>query len=466
MIDLSALTRTWPAPAHVAVYGLGKSGVATARALAAAGFRVHVGDDDPVQVQNATRSGYEAFSATDNIWDRARILVLAPGIPLYAPTAHPVVAAAQQANVEIIGDIELLYRNGIAGRTIGVTGTNGKSTTTALTTHILNASGLATHAAGNIGMAVMDLPAAAIANTLVLELSSFQLDLTPTFHPSIAVHLNITPDHIDRHGTIERYIAAKESLFTGPGTAIIGVDDNYSQEMFARIKAGGTRRMIPVSCDNAMNDGIFLSGTDVVDTLFEGGVVGNLSDLPALRGKHNFQNAMMAYAATRAMGLDADTIFDAIETYPGLPHRQFPVRTIRGVDYINDSKATNADAADKALATFKDIYWIAGGLPKAGGLSGLDGYADKIRHAFLIGTAAADFAIWMTARKIPHTISDTLEQAVNCAHDMAQSDIARGKSPGVVLLSPACASYDQFKSFEHRGDVFCTLVRNLPAGKA
>jgi UDP-N-acetylmuramoylalanine--D-glutamate ligase len=443
----------------IAVYGLGKSGFATLAALRVAGISCIASDDDMQKIADAKNAGYTTFQLNDATFKNCATLILAPGIPLYAPAPHPVVIAAQQAGIEIVGDIELMYRAGIPCKTVGVTGTNGKSTTTALITHILNHCSIKAVMAGNIGTAVLDIPTPEKTDVLVLELSSFQLDLCPTFRPDIAVHLNITPDHLDRHGTLARYIAAKESMFNGMGVAIMGVDDNQSRAMIERVKKAGKRRIIPVSCTKSLNQGLSLSGDDLVDTI--NGFRASLKNLPTLRGTHNYQNAMMAYMVARELGCAPDDIMAAMKTYPGLPHRQLTIRIIGPVAYINDSKATNADATDKALQSFDNIYWIVGGKPKAGGLNGLEPFMSPVRHAFVIGEAADAFATWLTTQNVPFTLCGTLENAVQTAHLLAQSEMIAQGTTGVVLLSPACASYDQFKSYEHRGDSFCQLVAKL-----
>jgi UDP-N-acetylmuramoylalanine--D-glutamate ligase len=420
------------------------------------------GDDDTTRVLTAQAEGYSTFTPEAAPWDRIALLVLAPGIPLYAPVQHAIVRAAFAHGIPVIGDIELFARaDAGAHKTVGITGTNGKSTTTALITHILNTNDMRAVCAGNIGVPVMgvDLHADTV---VVLELSSFQIDICPNFRPDIAVHLNITPDHIDRHGSLEHYISVKERIFEGSGIGFCGIDDEASRGIYERARTRATRRMIAVSCDNALNEGISLSSIEIADTIFSGGVVGSLGGLPNLRGRHNHQNAMMAYGVCRALGLAPDQIFRAIGTYPGLAHRQLLVRSIRGVDYINDSKATNADAAEKALQTFDHIHWILGGRAKAGGLNGLEGLMGRVRHAYLIGEAAGEFSKWLSARNVPFTLCDTLERAVEAAHRAAQAE----NGPATVLLSPACASYDQFASYEHRGTVFTDLVQKIDGAVA
>jgi UDP-N-acetylmuramoylalanine--D-glutamate ligase len=302
----------------------------------------------------------------------------------------------------------------------------------------------------------MDLDIAGCA-VLVLELSSYQLDLCPTFAPDIAVHLNLTPDHIDRHGSMDGYRAAKMRIFRGPGVAIIGIDDAESRKMAADVRAQGQRQVLTLSTLDAAAD-LVIQGGDIV---VEGRAVGDMARAWALRGAHNHQNAAAALMAVREMGVGMGAAIAALETFPGLAHRMYKVAEIGGVSYINDSKATNADAASKALGSFETIYWILGGKPKEGGLAGLEGFLPRVRHGFTIGAADEMFAQWLEARGCAVTRCGTLEKAVAAAHKAAQAEKIAG---AVVLLSPACASFDQFRSFEHRGDMFTQYVTRLGAG--
>ena len=446
----------------VAVFGLARSGLAVVRALRAAGAQVLAWDDLEDARLKARRAGAKITEIDDDTLDGCALLVLAPGVPLYYPVPHPVVEAARRRRVEIVGDIEILHRCEHGRMVIGITGTNGKSTTTALTDHVLNECGKKSQAGGNIGRPVFDMDLPPKTGALVLELSSYQLDLCASFTPDIAVLLNITPDHLDRHGNMENYAAAKERIFSGEGTAIIGVDDEWCQAIAARVESAGGRRVIPVSVGKKARHGVYVKNNILFDDMDgKNKEIGSLANIAPLSGAHNMQNAAAAYAVARCLKIPAKDILAALKTYPGLPHRQFPVRVINGVAYINDSKATNAIAAGKALASYNNIYWIAGGRPKDGGLNGLEEFMGHIRHAFLIGEAADDFAKWLKKMKVPCSFSGTLDVAVQGAHEMAQIDRGQPGGAGVVLFSPACASFDQYKSFEHRGDDFMKLVKKL-----
>ena len=336
-----------------------------------------------------------------------------------------------------------------------------------LVTHILNGDGEHALMGGNIGKPVLALDLTPGIDTLVLEISSYQMDLCPTFRPDIAVLLNITPDHLDRHGTLDNYAAAKERMLEGEGYAVIGIDDAPTQAIYDRLVKSGVREIVPVSVKKEAVDGVYIKDGALIDAIDQTGshkqpcAVGPVTDMPALPGVHNLQNLCAAYAVCYMLQVPPADILEHARAYPGLPHRQKIVRVINGVSYVNDSKATNAEATGKALACYGNIYLIAGGQPKEGGLNGLEIFADRIRHVFLIGQAAEDFAKWLHKVGIPHTLCHTLDVAVLAAHNTAQSDRGAPGGAGTVLLSPACASWDQFKSFEHRGDVFESLVSEL-----
>jgi UDP-N-acetylmuramoylalanine--D-glutamate ligase len=467
MIDLSAL-KTALQGKPVAIVGLGKSGLSVFAACKKAGIDTVLWDDTADMRKAAEEQGAVLEDLTKADFSRFSLLCLAPGIPLTHPKPHATVKLAQKAGVEVLGDIELFARAKPEAKIIAITGTNGKSTTTALIGHILKKAGVSSAVGGNIGEAVLNLPDLPAGAIYVLELSSYQLDLTSSFTADIAALINITPDHLDRHGGMEGYVAAKERIFRNGGIGIIGVDDDGAAGIFARQRKTAVRKMTPVSCLRPLAHGVFAS---MEGELFDGPrAVVDLNTCPTLRGQHNWQNAAIAYTVCRAAGVDVPAIIDGLRSFPGLAHRQMVAGVLNHVTYINDSKATNDDAAAKALATFSPIYWIAGGEPKDGGYTACEKYLSHIKHAFLIGTAEDSMAQWLTKHKIRHTRCGTLEKATEAAHKMAQRD---QQDHAVVLLSPACASFDQFKSFEHRGNAFEALVKTLlakpdedkPAGK-
>lgn len=445
----------------IAVLGTGVSGIASVAALVEAGAAVVAWDDNETGRIRAAEEGAQVVDLSTLAMDQFGALVLAPGIP-YTFNPHPVVQAAKAAGVPIIGDFEILHLCGHDRRTFGITGTNGKSTTTALIAHILQSAGIDMAVGGNLGTAALALDMPAQEGAIVLEVSSYQMDLSPTWRPDIAVLLNITPDHLDRHGDIDAYAAAKAHIFEGEGVGICGIDDAHSLAIYEKAVQAATRTMIPVSVVKEIANGVYAKNNTLIDHTTSVAIeIADLSVMPTLKGLHNQQNICAAYVACRAFGLSVDDIIEAMKTYPGLPHRQFLVRTINGVTYINDSKATNAEAASKAIASFNNIYLIAGGQPKAGGLEGLQPLLDRIRHVYLIGEAAEDFSTWCEKNGVPNTICGTIDIATIEAHAAAQNDRGEPGGAGTVLLSPACASWDQFENYGHRGDAFADIVNNL-----
>ena len=447
---------------RVAVLGLARSGLAAARALAAGGAAVLAWDDNP-KARAAVAGEIPLYDLGATDWRGIAALVLSPGIPHSYPEPHPAVVRAREAGVEILGDLELLRRAQPEARYVGITGTNGKSTTTALIGHILAEAGTKVEVGGNLGTPALSFAPLGRDGTYVLEASSFQLELIPNLAFDIAVLLNITPDHLDRHGDMDGYIAAKRRIFAGQdadGTAIIGIDDPICRDICAELRRMHPARIVPISVREAAAGGVYIASGWLVDAL--DGAPGRILDLASaerLPGSHNWQNAAAAYAAARAAGVRAEAATAAISSFPGLAHRQELVDTIEGVRYINDSKATNADATEKALACYSVIYWIAGGLPKAGGITPLAPYFDRVRHAFLIGRATEEFAATLDG-SVPYTRCGDLGNALGAAIAQARRDRVPG---AVVLLSPACASYDQFANFEARGDAFRALVAEIRA---
>jgi UDP-N-acetylmuramoylalanine--D-glutamate ligase len=448
----------------VAVLGLARSGLAAAQALRRAGAAVLAWDDAEAARAAAAAAGIPlADPGRADLADVA-LLVLSPGIPHSFPAPHPAVARVRAAGIPIAGDIDLLARALPAVRKIGITGTNGKSTTTALIGHVLDLAGLAPAVGGNLGIPVLGFEPPRPDGILVLELSSYQLELSPALALDVAVLLNITPDHLARHGGMDGYIRAKTLVFrhgTRPLTAVVGVDDAPCRAVAAGLRAEGVA-VVEISAHDACA-GISAAGGVLRDN--EAGVALDLHPLSGLPGAHNWQNAAAAWAACRAIGVTPAVLAPALASFPGLAHRQQRVGAEGGIVFVNDSKATNADAAAKALACYPAIYWIAGGQAKEGGLAGLEALMPRIRHAFLIGEAEADFAAWLEG-KAAFTRCGTLDRAVALATAAARRDIARGRNEACVLLSPACASWDQFSSFEQRGAVFAALVADQMRGVA
>jgi UDP-N-acetylmuramoylalanine--D-glutamate ligase len=451
---------------HAAVFGLGGSGFITAQALAAGGARVSVWDDNEHAREKARAAGLRIENLATADWQNFDSLVLSPGVPLTHPAPHWTVLKAKQAGVEIIGDIELFCRErqkiAPVSPFVAITGTNGKSTTTALVAHLYKSFGFAVEVGGNIGTPILALEKPAQERVHVVECSSFQIDLAPSLNPSAGVLLNVTPDHLDRHGTMENYAAIKARLVEKADLAVVGIDDDISRAIANELFKSG-KRVIRVSVNNApVEDGIVLSGTCLLR--YSGGrstPVADLTGIASLRGKHNGQNAAAAVAALGPLGLDCERVEKGLRSFPGLPHRLEEVARYGNALFVNDSKATNADAAEKALLSFDKVFWIIGGRAKEGGIEPLRPLFGKVIKAYLIGEASEAFARTI-GDAFPYERCGSLEAAVPAA---ARDAFASKIAEPVVLLSPACASFDQFPDFEKRGDRFREIVKALLAEK-
>lgn len=456
MIDLAVLKGS-----SFVVLGLARSGLATVRALVAAGIDCIAWDDNASSRDLAAGMGARVVDPTTTNWSAVTALVISPGIPSVLPKPHPVAVAARGAGKPIICDIELLARAQPEARFVAITGTNGKSTTTALIGHMLQQAGLRCEVGGNIGRGALDLAPLGEAGLYVLELSSYQLELLQTFRADVAVWLNITPDHIDRHGDLAGYVAAKKNIFTrqrAGNCAVIGIDDEPSRTVAAEIAARADIACIQIAHDRPVAGGVSYRTGMLVDA---DGYMVDFSDVPTLPGDHNAQNAACAWAVCRWLDVPREAIVSGLRSYPGLPHRQERVASVGNVVYVNDSKATNADATARALSSYRNIYWILGGQAKEGGIARLASYFERIRHAFLIGEATELFAGQLDGR-LPYTRCGDLRSALDAAHALAQREAT---GPAVVLLSPACASWDQWRSYEHRGDAFRAMARALPGAE-
>jgi UDP-N-acetylmuramoylalanine--D-glutamate ligase len=449
----------------VAVFGLGGSGLASCQALKAGGADVIAADDSAENLAKAAQAGFVTAELRSASWKNFASLILTPGAPLTHPAPHWSVLLARAAGVEVIGDIELFCRerrrHAPDAPFVAITGTNGKSTTTALIAHLMSVAGYDTQMGGNIGTPILSLEPPRSGRVHVIEMSSYQIDLTPSLDPSVGILLNVSEDHIDRHGTLERYAAVKERLVAGVqprGTAIIGVDDSFSRTAADRIEQAG-KRVVRVSVRHPLPDGVYVERETIVQA--SGGArseIVRIGGIGSLRGLHNAQNAACSASCALALGVSKEVLQNGLRSFPGLAHRMEQVGRRGNVLFVNDSKGTNADAAARALSSFADIYWIAGGRPKIGGISSLAEYFPRIRKAYLIGEAAKEFSEAL-GKSVPHEISETLDVAVvNAARDAEASALP----DAVVLLSPACASFDQYRNFEIRGARFRELVTALP----
>ncbi|HZZ32492.1 MAG TPA: UDP-N-acetylmuramoyl-L-alanine--D-glutamate ligase [Phenylobacterium sp.] len=450
----------------VAVFGLARTGLAAARALIAGGAQVALWDENAERRAVVEAEGLPLVDLTTADWSRFAALMLSPGVPLTHPAPHWTVEKARAAGVEIVGDMELFARTVNAApehkrpRIVAITGTNGKSTTTALIGHVCAEAGRDVRIGGNIGVGVLDLEDMHGGAVYVLEMSSYQLDLTSSLHADVTVILNLSPDHLERHGSMEGYVAAKRRILLNQGkgdTAVIGVDDPWGQQICTEITAANRRTIVPISANKAMGRGVYVLNGLLYDATGERAQeVADLNRARSLPGRHNWQNAAAAYAAAKGLGIAPDEAAQHLLTFPGLAHRMETVATLGRVRFVNDSKATNADAARQALSSYPKSYWIAGGRSKTDGIEALEDLFPRVAKAYLIGEAAADFAHVLTG-KAQAVECGTLEVAVA----QAFADASAGGNDAVVLLSPACASFDQYADFEERGEAFRSAVQRL-----
>jgi UDP-N-acetylmuramoylalanine--D-glutamate ligase len=449
----------------VAVFGLGGSGLVSASALLAGGADVIGYDDNAQSVTKAAAAGIPTADLRAIDWSKVAALVLTPGVPLTHPAPHWSADIAHKAGVEVIGDIELFCRERtkLAPATpfVAITGTNGKSTTTALIAHLAASAGMDVQLGGNIGTAILSLAPPAEGRVYVVECSSYQIDLAPSINPSVGILINLSEDHLDRHGTMKHYADVKERLVAGvpkSGSAVVGVDDEWCRRIASQLEES-RENVMRISAKQELTSGIYVSQQRIMRANgVDAEQIAELGGIGSLRGVHNAQNAACATAAALALGLDPKTIQAGLRSFPGLAHRMEEIGRRGAVLYVNDSKATNADSSAQALACFTDIFWIAGGKPKTGGIESLRGFFPRIRKAYLIGEAAQEFAGTLGA-EVPHDIVGTLDNAVAAASRDADKSSA---AEPVILLSPACASFDQYRNFEVRGDAFRALVRALP----
>lgn len=441
----------------IVVFGLARSGLAAVSWLLEHGAHPIAVDSDVQKQKQALALGARVSSLDQLLWTDVAAVIQSPGVPL----SHPLSQQALRQGVPVLSDCELFRKANPDAFIVGVTGTNGKSTTTALIGHILKHAGYPVAIGGNIGIPVMSLPSLGGGGIYVLELSSYQLELSCALDVNIVAWLNISEDHLERHGSMNQYVEAKYKIFQHlkqAPKAVMGIDDVYSHEIYNKHRAVSSHTTVPVSCKNQLEEGLWVHDHHLYHSHnHQQSMISDLSQYPRLQGLHNYQNIAVAYGVCLQIGVPTAQILDGISTFPGLEHRQELVAEIDGVVFINDSKATNAEAASKALSIYSSIYWIAGGVPKSDGIHSLKPYFPQIREAFLFGQAETEFATTLSSA-VPHSLCHTLEVAVKRAYEAVK------KSPdgkGVILFSPACASFDQFQDFEHRGRVFKHLVHQL-----
>ena len=446
------MTGTRPlAGQRIAVLGLGRAGLPAAARLREWGAEVTAWDDVAARRDEAAAAGVTV--GEPGTFDA---LLISPGIPHRGPKAHPIARRASERGVPVLADVEFLWRGvralGSRARFVGITGTNGKSTTTALLDHVLRAAGRTVAAGANLGPPALAMPVLPDDGIYVLEMSSYSAERLDRARFDLAALLNLSPDHLDRHGDMAGYAAAKAAILRDAAT-VIGMDDAETRAVAARHP-----RAVPVSGATPQPGGVWAEGPLLRD---DSGVIADLRAAPSLPGAHNGQNAAAAAALALALAVPREAIAAAHATYPGLPHRQERVAEVGGVLFLNDSKATNADSTARAMECHDRFVWIAGGVPKAGGIAPLAPLFPRVSRALLIGEAAPDFAATLRAGGTPHEVVGTLDAAVAAA-----LPAARATGADVVLLSPACASFDQFTGFEARGDRFKSLVHALQTAEA
>lgn len=444
---------------RIGVFGLARSGLAACRSLEEGRAVVLPWDDSEGQRSSSPIPPVDLYQ--ENFEDLTS-LVVTPGVPLTFPKPHPLVKKAHQAGVPVLGDMELfaLARASLPKhKLVAVTGTNGKSTTTALLAHTLNENGLEALGAGNIGIPVLDIDPLPEGGIYVFELSSFQLDLSESLKPEVAIILNVSPDHLDRHGNMSNYVASKRRIFemqAKDGVAVIGVDDAYGRAMAETFP----QKVIPISCEGPVEGGVYVLDGILFDaTSGASQKIGPVGTNRALRGKHNGQNAAAVYAAARELGVAPDKILPAFQTFEGLPHRLEIVGEKDGVHFINDSKASNTGSALRSLEAYQNVYWIAGGQFKETSLEMFAPVLGHVKKAYLIGEERRVFVNFLKG-KVEFEESVTLDVAVKAAARDAK------KEGGVVLLAPVCASFDQFRNFEHRGETFRKAAHEIIKGGA
>lgn len=444
---------------NIGIVGLGKTGIAAWKVLNKVA---------KVICYDQAKSSRDAFtkiygsdslvSLSDLQWQNLDKILLSPGIPL----SHDIVTMANSYNIPITSDIDLLFeevrlREPEEANFIGITGTNGKSTTTALTSHILQSCGFDYQVGGNIGFPVLAMRLD--SKGYVLELSSFQLDLLNSFKAKIVVLLNITQDHLDRHNNMQGYIAAKKKIFDRidkDSFAIISVDHEITKNIFLELQKENRTNVVPISTYEILNKGISICNNIIYDNIFEPITI-NLHNNNYLQGIHNQENIAASYAVCRIIGAMPEQIIAAIGLFKGLPHRMQYVGTIQGISFYNDSKATSGIAASKSISSLDNIYWLAGGIAKEGGITELEPWFYKIRKAYLFGQDKDIFASFLNG-KVDYQICQDLTEAFNSAFKDAMEDMGGIKN---ILLAPACASYDQFKNFEERGELFIKLYNAI-----
>lgn len=430
----------------IGIFGLGKTGISVFDFTKSNAKEIICWDDSDKNCNNFSKyAGSKYLSSLSNTkWQNLDTIIISPGIP----RSHEIYSLAIKYKILISSDIQLFYEANLNSKFIAITGTNGKSTTTALIGHILRKNRLDYHVGGNIGLPVLSLPQNALG--YVLELSSFQIDLLNNFTPDISVLLNITPDHIDRHGSFEEYCKAKAKILNSEGLKIIGTNTSESKKIFTTLLNSGEKKLIPIG-SGIKEFNINCTDRIIIDNFYNKETY-TLSSLSNLVGKHNYENIAAAFAVCRALGLNSKDIIQHIHTFKCLDHRMQLIGTIGHISFYNDSKATNVASAKNALESLNNIYWLAGGIFKEDNMSLLEKSVKNIKKAYLFGKSKLLIANQLKD-KVDYKICKTMEEAFNCA--VNDANVKNNKAN--ILLAPACASFDQFKNFEDRGNKFIQL---------
>lgn len=441
------------------VIGLGKTGVSVVRYFIEHQIPFLAWDDSPALQEKIQLMGGAIVAPNQAPWPAIEALILSPGIPTTFPTPHIAVQKAKQYNIPYIGDVEYWYQRvqNLGYRYVGVTGTNGKSTTHDMIDYILSASNIPHFSGGNSGVPVMESPKLAAEAIINLEMSSYQLDVLDKMSFDAGIILNITPDHLERYGSMDKYISSKQTQIERVkmgGLKVVGIDSKCGAQAYDNLVRSGHVDIIPISANQILSEGVYTIGDHVISSEGDKAII--LGQVPeSLPGAHNAQNIMAAMLVCRYLGVNVKDFFKFLPAYVGLDHRQERVLDTPTVEFINDSKATNADATLPALKTYTNIYWIVGGIAKEEGIVPLLYYLNTVEKIFLIGESSMRFQEELKDIKQKVVVANTLDETLR----LISEDLKHLDHKITVLLSPACASQDQFQSFEHRGRVFKELVQ-------
>jgi UDP-N-acetylmuramoylalanine--D-glutamate ligase len=457
MINLSNFSNC-----KIGIFGLGKTGLDSLNAFSIEETQIIAWDDNKENILrikktiDKTKNIY--FSSMIDPFDVKKLdfVIVSPGVPNKYPAPHKIFSICERYNIPVITDIDILFKACPVANYVGVTGTNGKSTTASLINHILGMSHYKSALGGNIGKPVLSLPNFDNpTENYVIELSSYQLDLMQEYKFNVATLLSVTPDHLDRYESFDDYKNAKIKIFHNQNKndfAVISLNNEVNRAIFKELKLSNKQKIIPISSKEIVDNGISVMNNIIYDNYFEHKTF-NIIVPNSLIGPHNAENIAVAYAAAKALNVEIKSIINSLNSFIGLPHRMELFFQTGNLTFVNDSKATNIASCKEVLDSFKDIYWIAGGIFKEKSVEELGNHLKEVRHCYLIGKDSYKFIQILKAKKIPYSISNTIENALS-----EIKDVVKG---GTILLSPCCSSFDQWKNFEERGDVFKSLVSEM-----